>query len=218
MTTGLGYAKAVGPRCPMGGRGVWVPAFAGTTWSFAAASRERITRASSNHRFHFSNSHAVRRHGFAIPAPARGFCIEHSALSEIRGRRECRARDAPAASRAKCKKHTSKVTTVTPETPGIPRAMVLTVSFVLSPVIGLSCHRRLANTSAKLDASVETSGPHDFAVRVSAIRHERTRVHRIPPRVDDVAQHPSVGQDGGSSRSDLPDARSKIFLLQGLDR
>jgi hypothetical protein len=28
-------------------------------------------------------------------------------------------------------------------TPGIPYAMVLTVSFVLSPVIGLVCHRRL---------------------------------------------------------------------------
>jgi hypothetical protein len=28
------------------------------------------------------------------------------------------------------------VTTVTPESPGIPYAMVLTVSFVLSPVIG----------------------------------------------------------------------------------
>jgi hypothetical protein len=38
------------------------------------------------------------------------------------------------------KKHTSIVTTVTPETPGIPRAMVLTVSFVISLAIGLSCH------------------------------------------------------------------------------
>jgi hypothetical protein len=47
------------------------------------------------------------------------------------------------ASRAKCKKHTSIVTTVTPESPGIPRAMVLTAYIVLSPVIGLSCHRRL---------------------------------------------------------------------------
>ena len=37
----------------------------------------------------------------------------------------------------KIKKHTSIVTTVTPESPGIPRAMVLTVSFVLSPVTGL---------------------------------------------------------------------------------
>ena len=41
------------------------------------------------------------------------------------------------------KKHTSVVTTVTPKTPGIPRAMVLTVSFGLSPVTGLFCHRRL---------------------------------------------------------------------------
>ena len=29
------------------------------------------------------------------------------------------------------------------KTPGIPRAMVLTVSFVLSPVTMLVCHRRL---------------------------------------------------------------------------
>jgi hypothetical protein len=48
--------------------------------------------------------------------------------------------------------------------------MVLTVSFVLSPVIGLSCHRHLTDTSAKLDAGVEASGPHDFAVRDSTIR------------------------------------------------
>src|SRR3954447_23227037 len=44
--------------------------------------------------------------------------------------------------------------------------MVLTVSFVIFPVIGLGCHRRLARLSAKLDASVEASEPHDFAVRV----------------------------------------------------
>jgi hypothetical protein len=52
------------------------------------------------------------------------FCKSRSPL-EIRGRRECRAHDAPAASRANEKKHTSIVTTVTPERPGIPRAMVL---------------------------------------------------------------------------------------------
>jgi hypothetical protein len=53
------------------------------------------------------------------------------------GRREYRALVAPAALRAKIKKHTSIVTTVTPEQPGIPRAMVLTSYSVLSPVIGL---------------------------------------------------------------------------------
>src|SRR2546423_3681229 len=76
----------------------------------------------------------------------------------------------------KIKKHTSIVTTVTPGSPGIPRAMVLTVSFVLFPVTGLVCHRRLAFT-AKLDASVGASEPHDFAVREA-----RTFVFRAASR------------------------------------
>jgi hypothetical protein len=67
----------------------------------------------------------------------------------------------------KNKKHTSVVTTVTPETPGIPRAMVLTVSFVLFPVIGLCCHRHQRSCLRQLDASVEASEPHDFAVRIT---------------------------------------------------
>ena len=76
------------------------------------------------------------------------------------------------------KKHTSIVTTVTPETPGIPRAMVLTVSFALSPVTGLVCHRRQRNRFRQLDASVGASGPHDFAVR---IRCSRQVHHPRPP-------------------------------------
>ena len=44
--------------------------------------------------------------------------------------------------------------------------MVLTVSFVLSPVTGLFCHRHFAIIVAKLSASVGAPGPHDFAVRV----------------------------------------------------
>jgi hypothetical protein len=69
--------------------------------------------------------------------------------------------------------------------------MVLTVSFELSPVIGLFCHRRLAQFPARdLNASVEASGPHDFAVRFCAIRQRRIRVHRIPPRVRDDREPP----------------------------
>jgi hypothetical protein len=81
-------------------------------------------------------------------------------------------------------------------TPGIPRAMVLTVSFVLSPVIGLCCHRRSASNPAKLDASVEASGPHDFAVRISAIRQRRYQrpPHPVPTSVT-IAKRPSVGRD-----------------------
>jgi hypothetical protein len=67
---------------------------------------------------------------------------------------------------------------------------------VLSPVIGLFCHRHLARLLARLDAGVEASGPHDLAVRVSAIRQRRRRVHRIPPGVRDDRERPSVGRDG----------------------
>ena len=43
-----------------------------------------------------------------------------------------------------------------------------TAYFALSPAIGLVCHRRLARLLARLDAGVEASEPHDFAVRKTA--------------------------------------------------
>jgi hypothetical protein len=60
----------------------------------------------------------------------------------------------------------------------------------LSPEIGLSCLRRLRRLLRKLDTSVEASGPHDFAVRVSAVRYRHVNVHRIPPRVRDDREPP----------------------------
>jgi hypothetical protein len=59
-----------------------------------------------------------------------------------RGRGECRMPVAPAASCAlgSGRTHTSK--RVHRNHPAFPHAMVLTVSFVLSPVTGLVCHRR----------------------------------------------------------------------------
>src|SRR6202012_2880124 len=44
--------------------------------------------------------------------------------------------------------------------------------------------------SQELDASVEASGPHDFAVRVSAVRYRHLDVHRIPLRVRDDREPP----------------------------
>ena len=63
------------------------------------------------------------------------------------------------------RKHTSVVTTVTPETPGIPRAMVLTAYTALSPVTGLFCHRRLRIASADLTPA---SGCQDHTTSPSA--------------------------------------------------
>src|SRR6266481_6662889 len=48
---------------------------------------------------------------------------------------------------------------------------------------------------ADLTPTSGASEPHDFAVRVSTFVTRTARVHRIPPRVDDVAQRPSVGRD-----------------------
>jgi hypothetical protein len=92
------------------------------------------------------------------------------------------------------KKHTSVVTTVTPETPGIPRAMVLTVSFVLSPVTGLSCHRRLQDH--RLASLTPASGRQDHTTSPSALALLvllRRYVHRIPPRVRDDREPPLCG-------------------------
>src|SRR4051812_5415306 len=97
-------------------------------------------------------------------ANAPELCKISSAFPE-KGRGECRALDAPAVSRAKWgREHTRSSPWVHRGHPAFPHAMVLTVSFVIFPVIGLCCHRRFACT--KLDASVEASEPHDFAVRV----------------------------------------------------
>jgi hypothetical protein len=137
----------------------------------AARSRESPIRFSNSHSTdrHCERSEAIHsqdegdnrllrrfapRNDVDMRRPSRGAarpsCARNLSL-ETRGRRECRVPVAPAASRAKIKKHTSVVTTGSPVSPSIPCAMVLTVSFVLSPVTGLSCHRRLADTSAKLE-------------------------------------------------------------------
>ena len=94
-----------------------------------------------------------------------------------------------------CKVESTRVvTTVTPGSPGIPYAMVLTVSFALSPVIGLYCHRRRRSCLHRLDASVEASGPHDFAVRkIGALVFSTVCVHRIPSRVRDDRETPLCG-------------------------
>jgi len=61
--------------------------------------------------------------------------------------------------------------------------MVLTGYFVLSPAIGLFVTVTSENFSRQFDASVEASGPHDFAVRRHAVRQGHlTRPPHPAPR------------------------------------
>jgi hypothetical protein len=94
------------------------------------------------------------------------------------------------------------------------RTQWFTAYTALSPEIGLSCLRRLRRLLRKLDASVEASGPHDFAVRVGAARQEHVHVHRISSRVRDDRDTPLLWNETGM---DMPviwvGVKPKYFLL-----
>src|ERR1700738_3938960 len=96
--------------------------------------------------------------------------------------------------------------------------MVLTVSFVLSPVIGLVCHRRLRFFSQPWRRRP--------GVRTTRLRRPRQRDSSSAPPASTasrpasvtIAIRPSGGRDGGGYRSDLGQAGTEIFLKMGLDR
>ena len=152
--------------------------------------------------------------------------------SPIRGRRECRARERTRSLVCKNKKHTSLSHHGHAGTPGIPRAMVLTVSFVLAPETGLSClrHRRDAKHHRQLDISVGISGPHDFAVRGSPVFAKRLRRAKAPlvsrrfastaSRLAfvTIASRPSgETRRGGLLKVICPTTQGRKFFLRGLD-
>jgi hypothetical protein len=83
----------------------------------------------------------VDRRIFASPRRNHARVLLNNAPRKQRAQGKPDALSAPAASCAKEKAH-EFVTTGLPERPGFPCTVVLTASFVLSPVIGLSCHRR----------------------------------------------------------------------------
>ena len=113
---------------------------------------------------------ARRRIRFRIPAAASARVVPKIPPSKDRGRRESRVRAAPAVSCAMCTKKCAHEHTGSAESIRPSLRNGFTAYSALSPVNGLSCHRRHADRSAQLDASVGASGPHDFAVRVSVAR------------------------------------------------
>jgi hypothetical protein len=95
--------------------------------------------------------------------------------------------------------------------------MVLTVSFVLSPVIGsfvTVAPEKLA--SQELNVSIGTSRPHDFAVRLGAVRqkHPSRPPHPHPTSVT-TAKRPSSGWDNPPHDDDLRHKESGKFFAQG---
>jgi hypothetical protein len=68
----------------------------------------------------------------------------------------------------------------------------------------------------QLDASVEASGPYDFAVRFRAFVSLRQSVHRIPPNVRDDRETP-LEWDGMAGNMDViwGKREAKCFLRGG---
>jgi hypothetical protein len=137
------------------------------------------------------------RYGFAFSRRDSPESYRDRCPRELRGRRESRVLGAPAAPCAKVES-TRVVATGSPVTSGFPRAMVLTVSSALSRVTGLFCHPRLRIIIRKLDASVGASGPHGFAVRVSAARQRVTKASTASrTNVRDDREAPLVSRKSG---------------------
>ena len=99
----------------------------------------------------------------------------------FRGRRECRAPDAPDSRVCnECGRAHTRSSGHTGITRHSPRNGLRLIS--CSPrrpgFLATVAPEKLA--SQELDASVGASGPHVFAVRLHAVRYRRIRVHRIP--------------------------------------
>ena len=139
-----------------------------------------------------------------------------------RGRRESRVLGAPAAPCA-TKKHRGRSHRFA-GTPGLPCAMVLTVSFVLSPVTGLGCHRHRRSCLRRLERQRR-------GVRTTRLRRPlecRSSAQSVcaatPPRPPHpaptsvtTAKRPSCGTGWRKYGFDLGWRRREIFFRRGLD-
>jgi hypothetical protein len=88
----------------------------------------------------------------------------------------------------------------------------------LSPVIGLVCHRRRRSPLRQLDASVEASGPHGFAVRSNVVRparqpiaHEVQSAPRHPWRADAFAS--TTSHSAFVTTRDRPSCRNRTAAV-----
>jgi hypothetical protein len=117
----------------------------------------------------------------------------------------------------KNRKHASKSPRSHRFHPAFPARLVLTGYFALSLVIGLVV-TILAQCKAlsRVNASVEASGPHDFAVRDMRIRLMRRRVHRIlcPTFCDDRETSLAWARDGRGVLLIWAGQKAKNFLGQ----
>jgi hypothetical protein len=140
-------------------------------------------------------------------------------ISRPKGRGECRVPAAPIASRAKVKQaHERSHHRYSRIHPAFPHAMVLTVTSCSPRRSGLFV-TVACGLLRRLDAGVEASGPHDFAVRKQALSSAAPAASTASrPASVTIAIRPFVGWDRESYSFDLGFGKTEIFLQMGLDR
>ena len=156
------------------------------------------------------HSRGAMRPSFALKFPP----------SPIRGRRECRAPDAPdnrvCLGRKQTHTRSSGHTGITRHSPrngfnGFLRALPGDRAF-LPPSPTEVAFR-------ELDASVGASGPHDFSVRKKAPSSEAPLTSTASrPALMTLRNAPLSGRDDGINKAASSKRRSEIFLRKGLDR
>jgi hypothetical protein len=123
----------------------------------------------------------------------------------------------PQAACAEIGVESTRVGQVTPESSGIPRAMVYGLLRALPGDRAFLPPSPAKTASRELDASVGASGPHGFAVRKSA----RPRLWRRPasiasrPASVTISSRPSVGQDGQAYRVIRHFGKPEYFYERG---
>jgi hypothetical protein len=122
--------------------------------------------------------------------------------------------------RTQSKKAYEQFTTGTPKHSGIPRAMVLTASFVLSLVIGLSCHHRRPRCASITAHLTSASRRQDHTTSPSAAMSFVFSTPRRPsppaPNVRDDRETPlDRGRDDTRSIAVSTNSLSEIFLTGG---
>jgi hypothetical protein len=133
-----------------------------------------------------------------LPATHHVRVLPHHVPRKSRGRRECRVHPMHPQPRVRIKKaHELKSPQVHRNDPAFPARVVLTACFVLSPVIGLSCHRHLQNHH--LANLTPASRRQDHTTSPSAQAHSsraRKRPSHPAPNVRDDREAPLLAGAG----------------------
>jgi hypothetical protein len=95
--------------------------------------------------------------------------------------------------------------------------MVLTVSFVLSPVIGLFVTVASRSLPANLTPASRRQDHTTLPSASVLFVYSTISVHRIPSRVRDDREPPLCGTRRRGYNFDLGEARTEMFLQTGLD-